>query len=121
MLSSCSPIRDVVICPWCKLTQFTGKSNLCRRCRNPLYIFQLEVPLALINTDSQTLSTLVGKTIRVLRLRRGYSQSTLASKIGTHRTHVSRIEHAQMTPTLALVLRTAAALGVEKILIRVRK
>ena len=121
MLSSRSPKRDVLVCPWCKLTQFTGRSNLCRRCRKPLYIFQLEIPLALINTDSQTLSSLVGNTIRELRLGRGYSQLTLASKIGTHRTHLSRIERAQLTPTLSLVVRTAAALGVEKVLIRVRE
>jgi DNA-binding XRE family transcriptional regulator len=120
-MSSHSQIRDVLICPWCKLTQFAGKTNICRRCRKPLYIFQLEVPLALVNIDSQTLSTLLGNTIRELRLRRGYSQSTLASKIGTHRTHVSRVECAQLAPTLAFVLRTAAALGVEKVLIRVRE
>jgi DNA-binding XRE family transcriptional regulator len=121
MLSSCSPTRDVVVCPWCGLTQFTGKSNLCRRCRKPLLIFQLEVPLALIDTDPERLSTLVGNIIRVLRLRRGYSQSTLATKIGTHRTHLCRIERAQMAPSLALLVRAAAALGVEKVLIRVRR
>jgi DNA-binding XRE family transcriptional regulator len=121
MFSSHTPVRDVLVCPWCKLTQFAGNSNLCRRCRKPLYILQVEVPLALIAADGQTLSNLVGNTIRQLRLRRGFSQSTLASKIGTHRTHLSRVEHARQTPTMALVLRAAAALGVEKVLIRVRE
>jgi ribosome-binding protein aMBF1 (putative translation factor) len=121
MLSSSSPNRDVLVCPWCRLTQFAGNTNLCRRCRKPLYMHQLEIPLALINTNSQTLSSLVGNTIREWRLRRGYSQLTLASKIGTHRTHVSRIERAQLTPTLALLVRTAAAPGVEKVLIRIRQ
>ena len=65
--------------------------------------------------------SLVGNTIRELRVRRGYSQSTLATKIGTHRTHLCRIERAQMTPTLALLMRTAAVLGVENVLIRVRR
>lgn len=116
-----SPIRDVLLCPWCKLRQFAGTTNLCRRCRKPLYVLQLEIPLALIDTNPQTLSSLVGNTIRQLRVRRGYSQLALASKIGTHRTHVSRIEHAQLTPTLTLLVRTAAALGVEKVLIRVRR
>ena len=63
---------------------------------------------------------MVGATIRELRLSRGYSQLTLATKIGSHRTHVSRIEHAQVTPTLALLMRAAVALGVEKVLLRVR-
>jgi hypothetical protein len=49
------------------------RHKLVRRCRKPLYMLQLEVPLALISTNSQTLSSLVGNTIRELRLRRGYS------------------------------------------------
>lgn len=120
MSQSDVPVRDVLVCPWCKLRQFAGNTNLCRRCRKPLYILQLEIPLALIDADAHVLSSLVGNTIRELRLRRGYSQLTLASKIGTHRTHVSRIERAQLTANLALLVRTAAALGVEKVLIRVR-
>ena len=114
------PNREVMLCPWCKLRQFAGTSNLCRRCRKPLYALQLEIPLARINTNRKAISKLIGNTIHRLRLRRGYSQLELASKIGTHRTHVSRIERAQLTPSLALLVRTAAALGVEKVLIRVR-
>ena len=121
MSSSRSQIRDVLVCPWCKLTQFSGNSNLCRRCRKPLYIFQLDIPLSLFNTDSRTLSNLVGNTIRELRMRRGFTQSALASKIGTHRTHLSRIEHAQQTPSLLLVIRAAVALGIEKVMIRIRQ
>src|ERR1700676_470040 len=115
MLQPDFPIRDVLICPWCKLRQFAGTTNLCRRCRKPFPIVHLEIPLAFITTNPHALSTLVGNTIRELRLRRGYSQLTLALKIGSHRTHVSRIEHAQVTPTLALLVRAAAALGVEKV------
>jgi transcriptional regulator with XRE-family HTH domain len=81
----------------------------------------LEIPLALTTTDPHSLSILVGGTIRKLRLRRGYSQLTLASKIGTHRTHVSRIERGEVAPKLALLVRAATALGVAKVLlIRVR-
>ena len=58
--------------------------------------------------------------LRELRLRRGYSQLTLALRIGTHRTHVSRIERAQVIPTLKVLVRAAATLGVEKVLIRIR-
>jgi transcriptional regulator with XRE-family HTH domain len=51
-------------------------------------------------------------------MRQGYSQSALAAQIGTHRTHVSRIERAQVIPRLAVLVRAAAMLGVERILIR---
>jgi transcriptional regulator with XRE-family HTH domain len=74
----------------------------------------------LVNPNSRALSTEIGKTIRKLRLKRGYSQLALANKIGSHRTHVSRIEHGQLTPTLALLVRAGMALGVEKVLLRVR-
>lgn len=114
------PIRDVLICPWCKLRQFSGTNNFCRRCRKPLPITYLEIPFLSLTTDPHSLAITVGHTIRELRLRRGYSQLTLASKIGSHRTHVSRIERAQVMPTLPLLLRTAATLGVEKVLIRIR-
>jgi hypothetical protein len=91
MSQSDFPIRDVSICPWCKLRQFAGTTNLCRRCRKPLLVVQLEIPLSLITADPHSLSILAGNTIRKLRLRRGCSQLTLASKIGTHRTHATRI------------------------------
>ena len=114
------PNRDVLVCPSCKLRQFAGTTNLCRRCHKPLPVVQIEFSLASITPTLRSLSSQVGNTIRELRLRRGYSQTALASKIGSHRTHVSRIEHGQVTPTLALLVRTALALGVEKVLLRVR-
>lgn len=120
MPSTDVPIRDVLICPSCKLPQFAGTTNVCRRCRKPLPVVQIEFSLASIAFSPHSLSTMVGNTVRELRLRRGYSQSSLAAKIGSHRTHVSRIEHGRGMPTLALLMRTALALGVEKVLLRVR-
>lgn len=113
------PSRDVLVCPWCKLRQFAGTA-FCRRCRKPLTEFHLEFPIASISTDQKSLATLVGNTLRELRKRRRYSQLTLALKIGSHRTHVSRIERAQVIPTLPFLIRAAAALGVERLLIQVR-
>lgn len=116
MSSSGVPNRDVLICPSCKLRQFAGTAILCRRCRKPLPIIRLEFQLA----NLHALSTEIGKTIRELRTRRGYSQSKLAAAAGSHRTHISRIEHAQVIPTLALLARAAVALGVEKVVLHVR-
>jgi ribosome-binding protein aMBF1 (putative translation factor) len=115
-----APIRDVLICPWCKLRQFSGKNNTCRRCRKPLSITYLEIPFSPMTTDPYSLAVTVGRTIRELRLRRGYSQLTLASRIRSHRTHVSRIERGMVTPTLPMLLRAALALGIEKLFIRLR-
>ena len=120
MSQSDFPYRDVLICPWCQLRQFGGTNNLCRRCRKPLPISHFEISLAFIAETPDALARQIGNTIRELRIRRGYSQATLASKIGSHRTHVSRIEHAQLTPTLNLLVRTAAALGIDKVQFRIR-
>jgi DNA-binding XRE family transcriptional regulator len=121
MSSSRVPIRGALICPFCKLRQFTTATNLCRRCRKPLPVIQLEFQLALLSPNPDSLAAEIGKTIRGLRIRRGYSQLTLAAMIGSHRTHISRIERAQVTPTLALLVRAAVALGVESIALRVRR
>jgi transcriptional regulator with XRE-family HTH domain len=94
-------------------------TNSCRRCRKPILVVHLEISLSLATTNPHSLSSLVGNTIRKLRLRHGYSQLTLALKTGTHRTHVSRMERAQVTPTLAVLVRAATALGAD-VLIRVR-
>lgn len=112
-------MRDVLICPWCKLRQYIATANLCRRCRRPLPFTFLDISLSSI--DRHSLSSVVGNTIRELRQRRGYSQSALGSMIGSHRTHVSRIENAQLTPSLAILVRTAAALGIDKASFRVRE
>lgn len=117
MSSSDVPIRDVLICPSCGLRQFVGATGLCRRCRKPLPIAQIEFPLT---TNLLSLSALIGNAIRNLRRRRGYSQSVLASKIGSHRTHVSRIEHGQVIPTLAMLVRAGLALGIDGVILRVR-
>lgn len=116
-MSSSDLPREVFVCPSCGLRQFVGVAALCRRCREPRPMAQLEIPLAAMGPN---LAAVIGNTIRELRLRRGFSQSTLAQRIGSHRTHVSRIERAQVTPTPALLVRAALALGVEQILLRVR-
>lgn len=114
------PARDVLTCPWCKLRQFSGTTNLCRRCRKAFPITYLEIPLFSMTADPHTLANTIGQTIRELRLKRGYSQLTLALKIGSHRTHVSRIERAQVIPTLPLLLKAVVTLGIEKVLIHIR-
>jgi ribosome-binding protein aMBF1 (putative translation factor) len=120
MAQSDLPHGNVWVCPSCKLTQFVNTSIACRRCRKRLPIFELEIPPHLIASRQEYLQKVLGKAVRELRLNRGYSQSTLAAKIQSHRTHVSRIECAQVAPSLVLLVRVAAALGAEGILIRLR-
>lgn len=111
-------------CPWCSLQQASKVTvtGVCRRCRRPLPDAYLELCDPSNKgrsdlSDADALRNLIGNTLRRLRLRRGCTQFTLASALRTHRTHVSRIETGRVAPTPVLLLRAAAALGVERIVL----
>ncbi|MDP8235144.1 MAG: helix-turn-helix transcriptional regulator [Candidatus Erginobacter occultus] len=54
-----------------------------------------------------------GDNVRRIRKSRNLSQEDLAEKSGLHRTYVSGIERGVRNPTLAIICRIAAALGVK--------
>jgi len=53
-----------------------------------------------------------GKNVRALRLETGKSQEDFAFDAGIHRTYVSGVERGTRNPSLLLIERFAAALGV---------
>lgn len=122
MDSSDLSISDMLTCPSCNLRHAFKVSSACRRCGRPLPVTCLELGNRSIFCKSdlsgaQPMPNFIGNTIRRLRLRRGYTQSTLALAVGTHRTHVSRIETGRVAPTAELLMRAANALGVVRILL----
>lgn len=52
-----------------------------------------------------------GAAVRSARLARGLAQEILAEEAGIERSHMGKIERGEHMPTLALILRTAKALG----------
>jgi transcriptional regulator with XRE-family HTH domain len=54
-----------------------------------------------------------GDALRQLRSQRGFSQEGLAHRAGLDRTYVSGIERGERNPSLANLLKIAAALDVE--------
>jgi transcriptional regulator with XRE-family HTH domain len=54
----------------------------------------------------------VGRTVRALRMRKGYSLERLAKQARVSRAMLSQIELAQSAPTITLLWRIAAALDV---------
>jgi len=48
------------------------------------------------------------------------TQAELAPLTGLHRTYLSRAEHGQVVPSVAALMKIFVALGVDKILLRVR-
>ena len=55
----------------------------------------------------------VGGVIRELRLAAGVSQEALAHKANVERSYCGRIERGESQPTLYVILKVAAALGME--------
>ena len=55
---------------------------------------------------------LLAQHMRVLRLRKGWSQEGLAEASGLHRTHISLIERGECNVSLDNIERLAGAFGV---------
>ena len=56
--------------------------------------------------------TRLGRNIRKLREAHGWSQEDYADRAGIHRTYVSDIERGRRNPTITVVEKLAAPLGV---------
>ncbi len=54
----------------------------------------------------------LGRYVRRLREEKGWSQEDYADRAGIHRTYVSDIERGRRNPTITLVEKLAAPLGV---------
>jgi DNA-binding XRE family transcriptional regulator len=122
-----STIRDSVVCPVCQLSQFErgSGSGKCRRCHHSLGITYIELSLSdkPVFIDHQSLSAIrieVGRLIRRLRSRNGMTQAMLATLTGIHRTYLSRAERGQVIPSIIALMQIAGALGVDKVMLRVR-
>ena len=120
-----SPVRDVVVCPTCKLSQFESGNDKCLRCHRSLGITYIEIfpsgPHARLDCRCRVnKSAEIGKLIRRLRLRRGITQAALASRTGIHRTYLSRAECGRVIPSILALMEIANVLGIDKIMLRVR-
>ncbi|MGC1380080.1 MAG: helix-turn-helix transcriptional regulator [Candidatus Baltobacteraceae bacterium] len=54
----------------------------------------------------------VGLNVRQARSRKGWSQEELAFRSGLHRTYVSGVERGTRNPTVLVIGRLAATLGI---------
>jgi transcriptional regulator with XRE-family HTH domain len=57
--------------------------------------------------------TRLGRNLRRLREEKGWSQEVFAFEAKIHRTYVSDIERGARNPTIAVIDKLAAALGVK--------
>lgn len=53
-----------------------------------------------------------GKAVRAARVEQGIAQEELAALAGIERSHMGKIERGEHMPTLALILKIAAALRI---------
>jgi DNA-binding XRE family transcriptional regulator len=108
-----------------KIKQFERGSDRCRRCHHPLGVNYIELFVPTLPDCPKARSPVatgieLGGLMRRLRSRRGMTQDALASLTGVHRTYLSRAERGQVVPSIISLMRIARALGVDKILLRVR-
>ena len=54
----------------------------------------------------------VGRNVQRLRTEKGWSQEEFADEVGIHRTYVSGVERGVRNPSITMVAKLAAALGV---------
>ncbi|MGH3433914.1 MAG: helix-turn-helix domain-containing protein [Thermocrispum sp.] len=62
--------------------------------------------------DARAFSRALAEQVYSLRFRRGWTQAELAAAAGTTQSAISRCEATASVPTIPLLLRLAAALGV---------
>lgn len=58
------------------------------------------------------LQTVLGKRIRELRLKNGFSQESFADHCGLHRTYMGGIERGEHNLTMGTVMTVSTALGI---------
>lgn len=63
------------------------------------------------------LRRVVGNNVKHWRTKRGYSQEELAFRSELHRTYVSAVERGIRNPTVLIVGKLAAALGIRPVLL----
>lgn len=62
---------------------------------------------------SANINRVVGKQVRIYRLKHGMTQQDLAERCGIYQTYLSRIENGAANPSIFLLNALATALGVE--------
>lgn len=115
-----SSIPQPLVCPFCSLRQFERTDGKCARCRQPMGFTYLELLLTSSCDFQSETARCAGRLLRALRFRRGLTQAAVASLTGIHRTYLSRSERGKVTPSLVTLLRIAGALGVDKVVLRMR-
>lgn len=70
------------------------------------------LPCLCMNTISTDMQIALGRTIRELRKRRGFSQESFADEVGIHRTYMGAVERGERNVSLKNLMRIAKTLGV---------
>jgi transcriptional regulator with XRE-family HTH domain len=117
--------RDVIRCITCGMVQYRTRNGNCRRCLGLLAPrVQLLIPPPAVQElkgdDRQPFEKWpnceivenIGLRIRQLRELKGLTQSQLEALSRVSRSHLSRIENGQMTPSLGTLEKISEALDV---------
>jgi ribosome-binding protein aMBF1 (putative translation factor) len=110
--------QTVIRCKACDLNQFLTRSELCRRCRQPLLAKPVVVeeprPVAALPPLPDRPAIDMGRAVWLLRSALGLSQRQMARKMGIARTYISKLEGNRCMPSTMQVSRLAGTLGVSE-------
>ena len=118
-------LMQSIACPHCQLNQFPSKTGECLRCHKPTRIsyFALDVPryaAARSAVSVNQIRPLMGRVLRIMRSRRGLNQELLSRSSRVSRGQVSRFDSGAACPSLSSLLRIAATLGIDQLVIQTR-
>lgn len=118
-------ITHTIQCAHCQLNQFPARNGRCRRCHQSLNVSYLEFSLPRCHASFDGDHTgppraLIGTILRELRAHRGLTQELLSRYARISRSQVSRFECNRAWPSLQTLLRIAATLGIDHLIVRAR-
>jgi len=67
---------------------------------------------SILDTPLMDIRKQIGKNLRAIREKRGWTQEELADYSGLHRTYISGVERGLRNPTIQIVARLSKALRV---------
>jgi transcriptional regulator with XRE-family HTH domain len=103
--------KIAIRCFSCGLNQFLHGDHLCARCRRPFEALRPRLEAKTLNPKVEILQTLAPR-LRCFRQVLGWSQQSLADRMGCPRNFISKIETGGVRPQIDTCIRLAEAFGV---------
>lgn len=125
VLFTTAVLTQTITCPCCQLSQFPWKTGQCRRCHKPTGVSYVAINVprdAATSSDASITQVrpLIGRPLLAMRSRRGLYHELLSRYSRASSSLVSGFERKSTCPSLPTLLRIAATLGIDQLVIQTR-